>query len=52
MNDMKPNIPEVVDEGRERFEAYEQAIIDKGVQMLDTTFWNCPLTIRLATHQG
>jgi len=51
MTDMTPNIPEVVAEVRQRFEAYEQALIDKDVDVLDATFWESPLTIRLAMHE-
>ena len=51
MTDMTPNIPDVVAEVREKFEAYEQALIDKDVDVLDATFWNDPLTIRLAMHE-
>lgn len=51
MTDMTPNIPEVVEEVRQRFEAYEQALIDKDVDVLDATFWESPLTIRLAMHE-
>ena len=51
MTDMTPNIPEIVEEVRERFEAYEQALIDKDINVLDNTFWNSPLTIRLAMHE-
>lgn len=51
MTDMTPNIPEVVEEVRQRFEAYEQALIHKDVDVLDATFWNSPLTIRLAMHE-
>jgi hypothetical protein len=51
MTDMTPNIPEVVEEVRALFERYEQALIDKDVDVLDATFWNSPLTIRLAMHE-
>ena len=51
MTDMTPNIPEIVEEVREHFEAYEQALIDKDVDVLDNTFWNSPLTIRLAMNE-
>ena len=51
MNDATPNIPEVVEEIRTLFEAYEQALIDKNVDVLDATFWNSPHTIRLANHE-
>lgn len=49
---MTPNIPEVVEEVREKFERYEQALIDKDVEVLDATFWNSPHTIRLAIHEN
>lgn len=49
---MTPNIPEVVEEVREKFERYEQALIDKDVEVLDDTFWNSPHTIRLAIHEN
>jgi hypothetical protein len=46
--DVTPNLPEVVAEVRELFERYEQALIDKNVEILDATFWNSPHTIRYA----
>jgi len=49
---MTPNIPEVVEEIRQKFERYEQALIDKNVEVLDDTFWNSPHTIRLAIHEN
>ena len=52
MSDVTPNIPEVVAEVRERFERYEQALIDKDVAVLDTTFWNSPHTIRYALNEN
>ncbi len=48
MTDMTPNLPDVVAEVRERFEAYETALIEKDVEVLDATFWNSPHTIRYA----
>ena len=48
---MTPNIPEVIEEVREKFEAYEQALIDKNVDVLDDTFWNSTYTIRYAMHE-
>ena len=41
-NDRTPNIPEIVEEVRDLFERYEQALIDKDVAVLDGTFWNSP----------
>ena len=51
MKDLTPNIPEVVEEVRVLFERYEQALIDKNVDVLDATFWNSPHTIRLANNE-
>jgi len=50
-NDRTPNIPEIVEEVRDLFERYEQALIDKDVAALDGTFWNSPHTIRLANYE-
>ncbi len=49
---MDVNIPEIVEEVRVLFERYEQALIDKDVEVLDATFWNSPLTIRSAIHEN
>ena len=49
---MDVNIPEVVEEVRVLCERYEQALIDKDVEVLDATFWNSPLTIRAAIHEN
>ena len=48
MSDLSENLPDVVEEIRERFERYEQALIDKNVDVLDDTFWRSPHTIRYA----
>ena len=48
MSDLTPNLPEVVEEVRLLFERYEQALIDKDVDVLDDTFWRSPHTIRYA----
>lgn len=50
--DLTPNIPEVVAEVRALFERYEQALIDKDVDVLDATFWSSPHTIRYALHEN
>ena len=50
--DLTPNIPEVVEELRQIFERYEQALIDKDVDVLDATFWQSPHTIRYALHEN
>ena len=52
MTDLTANIPEVVEEIRERFERYERALVDKDVDVLDKTFWNSPHTIRYALHEN
>ncbi len=52
MDDRTPNIPEVVAEISELFERYEQALIDKNVDVLDATFWDSPHTIRYALHEN
>jgi hypothetical protein len=49
--DLTPNIPEVVEEVHQLFERYEQALIDKNVDVLDATFWRSPHTIRYALHE-
>jgi hypothetical protein len=51
MIDLTPNIPDVVAEVRERFERYEQALIEKDVEVLDATFWDSPHTIRYAFRE-
>ena len=52
MTDLTANLPEVVEEIRERFERYERALVDKDVDVLDATFWNSPHTIRYALHEN
>ena len=49
--DLRPNLPEVVAEVRALFERYEQALIDKDVDVLDATFWDSPHTIRYAMQE-
>jgi hypothetical protein len=51
MTDLTTNIPEVMAEVRELFERYEQALIDKDVDVLDHTFWNSPYTIRYSLNE-
>ncbi len=51
MTDLTINIPEVAAEVRRLFERYEQALIDKDIDVLDATFWDDPHTIRYATDQ-
>ncbi|HEV8584649.1 MAG TPA: oxalurate catabolism protein HpxZ [Methylomirabilota bacterium] len=50
--DVTPNLPEVVAEVRARFERYEQALIDKDVDVLDATFWDSPHTIRYGINEN
>jgi hypothetical protein len=52
VTDLTPNLPEVVAEVAGLFERYEQALIDKNVDVLDATFWNSPHTIRYALHEN
>ena len=51
MSDLTPNLPDVVSEVRALFERYEQALIDKDVDVLDGSFWNSPHTIRYAMSE-
>ena len=51
MMDVTENVPEVVAEVRGLFERYEQALVDKDVEILDATFWDSPHTIRYALHE-
>lgn len=50
--DLTPNRPEVVAEVERLFEEYEQALIDKDVEVLDRTFWQSPHTIRYALYEN
>ena len=52
MKDLTANRPEVVAEVRELFETYEQALVDKNVEVLDRTFWNSPHTIRYSFNEN
>ncbi|MBT3396604.1 MAG: oxalurate catabolism protein HpxZ [Rhodospirillaceae bacterium] len=52
MSTLAVNDPGVVAEVTALFEAYEQALIDKNVDVLDNTFWNSPKTIRYAMHEN
>ena len=52
MTDLAPNLPDIVAEVRDLFERYEQALIDKNVDVLDATFWASPYTIRYALHEN
>ncbi|MDP6830269.1 MAG: oxalurate catabolism protein HpxZ [Alphaproteobacteria bacterium] len=52
MTTLVENDPAVVAEVTALFEEYEQALIDKNVEVLDNTFWNSPRTIRYAMHEN
>ena len=52
MSTLAVNDPAVVAEVTALFEAYEQALIEKDVDVLDNTFWNNPHTIRYAMHEN
>jgi hypothetical protein len=52
MMDRTPNLPDVVAEVAALFERYEQALIDKTVEVLDATFWDNPHTVRYAMHEN
>ena len=49
---MTPNLPDVVAEVSALFEQYEQALIDRDIDVLDATFWNSPYTIRYAVREN
>ncbi len=46
--DTEPNLPNVIAEVRALFERYEQALVDRDVDVLDATFWDSSHTIRYA----
>lgn len=50
--DTTPNRLEIVAEVAALFERYEQALIDKDLDVLDATFWNSPHTIRYALRDN
>ena len=50
--EMGLNRPEVVAEVSALFERYEQALIDKDVDVLDATFWDSPHTVRYAVREN
>ena len=49
---LQVNKQEVVDEIRALFEAYETALINKDIEILDKTFWNSEHTTRYAMHEN
>ena len=50
--DLEVNRPEVVDEITLLFEAYEAALVDKNIEVLDNTFWDSEHTIRYAMNEN
>lgn len=52
MMDATLNRPDVVAEVSALFERYEQALIDKDVDVLDATFWDSPHTIRYSMREN
>ena len=52
MTSFELNLPDVVAEISDMFERYEQALIDKSVDILDATFWNDPHTIRYSLREN
>ena len=51
-NPLQVNRQEIVDEIRSLFEAYETALINKDVEVLDNSFWDSEHTIRYAMHEN
>ena len=49
---LQVNKQEVVDKIRVLFEAYETALINKDIEVLDNSFWNSEHTIRYAMHEN
>jgi hypothetical protein len=52
VTDLTPNLPDVVAEISTLFERYEQALIDKDVDLLDASFWDSPYTVRYALGEN
>ena len=46
------NQPDVIAEISTLFERYEQALIDKDVDVLDAIFWDSPHTVRYAVREN
>ena len=49
---LEVNRPEIVDEITLLFEAYEAALVDKNIEVLDNTFWDSEHTIRYSMHEN
>ena len=49
---MEINKPAVVAEVAALFETYEQALVDRDVDVLDRTFWDSPFTVRYAVTEN
>jgi Protein of unknown function (DUF3225) len=52
VTDLTPNLPDVVAEISTLFERYEQALVDKNVDVLDASFWDSPYTVRYALGEN
>jgi hypothetical protein len=48
---MDVNLPEVVDEIRAIFEAYEDALLTGDLELLDASFWDSSLTVRYGVNE-
>jgi hypothetical protein len=48
---MDVNLPDVVAEVTERFEAYEEALVAGDVERLDADFWSSELTVRYGVNE-
>lgn len=52
MTGFELNLPDVVTEVGGLFERYEQALIDKDVDVLDQTFWGSAFTVRYSLREN
>jgi len=48
---LEVNIPEVLAELKEEFDAYEHALIGNDIEGLNRLFWDSPLTLRYGTRE-
>ncbi len=48
---LEVNIPEVLAELKEAFDAYEHALIGNDIEGLNRLFWDSPLTLRYGTRE-
>jgi hypothetical protein len=49
---MEIDLPEVADEVRAAFEAYERALVANDVAALDAMFWDNPRTVRFGSTEN